>query len=241
MVHKNFSNYDIDIDKETIYSKHFKRQLKINKNKAGYKKCSIIDDFGNKYYFWHEVVYCISHNITRDEIPVGENGDRYEIDHIIPVREGGTDAIENLRLVSHKGNMNNENTIKWFSKISKGNTRGYKKGNVPFMKGKHHSEESKRKMSESRKGNNNWLGKYHSEVTKEKISKAMKGNKNWLGKHHTEESNEKNRKSHSKKVYQYTIDGLLVATWPSAKEAGKNGYNESAINHCCNGLNKTHK
>lgn len=176
MVYKNFSNYDIDIDNQIVYSKHFNknRLLKMNKNKSGYKRCSVIDDFGNQYYFWHEVLYCISNNITKDKIPYDENGDRYEIDHIIPVREGGTDTIDNLRLGPHKANMNNENTIKWFSKISKGNTRGYKKGNVPFMKGKHHSEEAKRKNSEAHKGNNIWLGKHHTEESKRKISEARK-------------------------------------------------------------------
>lgn len=44
-------------------------------------------------------------------------------------------------------------------------------------RGKKHSDETKRKMSESRKGNQNAKGKHkpHSEETKNKISDALKG------------------------------------------------------------------
>lgn len=45
--------------------------------------------------------------------------------------------------------------------------------------GKHHSDEAKRKISESVKGNKNWLGKHHSEETRRKISEAKKGRTPW--------------------------------------------------------------
>lgn len=55
----------------------------------------------------------------------------------------------------------------------------FKKGQISFMKGKHHSEESKRKMSEH--NNKIWLGKkrpnLHSEESKRKISIYHKGKK----------------------------------------------------------------
>lgn len=56
----------------------------------------------------------------------------------------------------------------------------------PF-KGKHHSEESRRKLSEAHKGNKSCLGKHkhHSEETRRKISEAKKG------RHHSEESRRK--------------------------------------------------
>lgn len=45
----------------------------------------------------------------------------------------------------------------------------------------------------------------------------------------------------SKKVYQYTLDGRLIKIWPSAAEAGRNGFNAGHITDCCNGKRKTHK
>lgn len=37
----------------------------------------------------------------------------------------------------------------------------------------------------------------------------------------------------SKKVYQYTLDGLLIAIWPSVNECGRNGYTVADIANCC--------
>lgn len=45
-----------------------------------------------------------------------------------------------------------------------------------MVKGNKHSEETKRKMSLSRKGNKNALGNKHTEETKKKIGTASKGN-----------------------------------------------------------------
>ena len=65
------------------------------------------------------------------------------------------------------------------------------KGKTPWIKGKHLSEEAKRKVSEANKGNKYWLGKHHNSETKLKISIANKGKKTWLGRHHTEETKKK--------------------------------------------------
>lgn len=54
------------------------------------------------------------------------------------------------------------------------------------------SEETRRKLSESRKGEKNpYFGKTHSEEAKRKLSEAQKGNTNWLGKVHSAESKRK--------------------------------------------------
>jgi hypothetical protein len=46
------------------------------------------------------------------------------------------------------------------------------------MYGKHHSEETKKKMSASLKGEKHpFYGKHHSEETKKKMSEAKKGEK----------------------------------------------------------------
>ena len=55
-------------------------------------------------------------------------------------------------------------------------TRLHNLGKPSGMKGKHHSEESRKKMSESRKGENNPLfGKHHSAEARKKMSESKKG------------------------------------------------------------------
>jgi 5-methylcytosine-specific restriction endonuclease McrA len=56
-----------------------------------------------------------------------------------------------------------------FSEETKRKLSESHKGLIPWIKGKHHTNESKRKMSESRKG------KHHSEETKRKLSISHKG------------------------------------------------------------------
>lgn len=45
----------------------------------------------------------------------------------------------------------------------------------------------------------------------------------------------------SKKVGQFTLDGKLIRTWPSAAEAGRNGFSKSVISKCCHGKQEIHK
>lgn len=82
---------------------------------------------------------------------------------------------------------------KWCEEHSK-KMRG--KGNPNF--GKHHSVETKRKMSEARKGkyekaNHPLFGKHHSVETRKKISEAGKKTNHsyWLGKHRSDETKQK--------------------------------------------------
>ena len=62
------------------------------------------------------------------------------------------------------------------------------------MYGKHHSEESKKKMSKNRDNKNN--PSYHSQEYRDKISKANTGEGNPMyGRHHSEESKKKMSKN----------------------------------------------
>lgn len=65
-------------------------------------------------------------------------------------------------------------------------------GEVP-MRGRRHSEETKRKIGFSSKGRTAWnKGKKHSLQTKEKISAALRGERNpFFGKRHSQEVREK--------------------------------------------------
>ena len=69
-------------------------------------------------------------------------------------------------------------------------------------KGKTLSEEHKHKLSESHKGEKNGFhGKSHTEETKRKISEAHKGEKSyWYGKKHSEETKHKTSESHKGKM-----------------------------------------
>lgn len=117
MTYKNFSRYNIDIKNNSIFSFRQKKFLKLSKTNDGYIRCSVTDDKGNRYYRFHQLVYCIINEMTKDEFPIDENGVKYEIDHIDNNKENN--SPENLRLVSKKVQMNNEITLKTLSKGTK--------------------------------------------------------------------------------------------------------------------------
>lgn len=116
------------------------------------------------------------------------------------------------------------------------------------------SEETKRKLSEIKKGKYNgeknpFYNKHHSEETKKILSEIKKGKESPMkGKHFSEETKKKLSEAHKgkpslkrKKVYQYTIDGELVKIWNSVNECGRNGYSQGCISQCCNGIKKQYK
>jgi hypothetical protein len=150
--------------------------------------------------------------------------------------------------------------------------------------GKPHTEEWKREQSERMRGENHPMyGKHHSEETKEKISKAQTGkvmpeefrqkmseltsgeNNPMYGKHHTEETKEKlSRKLRGRKVpedvlqkinearprgekhskarcvVQLNKDGTFVCEWAYIRLAGKTlNISESHISACCRNERKS--
>ena len=131
------------------------------------------------------------------------------------------------------------------------------------MFGKKHSEETKKKMSVSKKGlqsceKNPMFGKHHSEESKKKMSQNhydCSGEKNpMFGKKHSEESkkklsdakkgkpmSEKQKKKLSKIVLQFTLDGELIREWDSTRECGRNGFNQSLVAACCRGEKPQYK
>ena len=66
-------------------------------------------------------------------------------------------------------------------------------GKPSGMNGKHHSTEARKKMSESKNGENNPLfGKHHSAEARKKMSEARKGKPSGMnGKHHSAEARKK--------------------------------------------------
>jgi group I intron endonuclease len=122
-----------------------------------------------------------------------------------------------------------------------------------------HCEESKKKMSENRKGEkshmygktgdkHNCFGKKHSDETKQKMSEAQRGEKGTMygkiGKNHPMYGRTGENHPKSKKVYQYDLQGNFIRSFGSGNEAarylreihGKIVTNGSAINNCAAGI-----
>ena len=89
-----------------------------------------------------------------------------------------------------------------------------------FRKGRHLSEEHKKKLREANKG------KPKSEDHKRKIAESQKGNKYHLGKHHTEEARKKMSEAWSyDKHFSYSTKKKL-----SEAHKGERWYNNGKIN-----------
>ena len=145
------------------------------------------------------------------------------IDHINTIKSDN--RVENLRWVTYKENSNNEKTLEKF------------KGENHHFFGKHHTEETKKKISEAQKGENNHMyGKHHTEETKKKMSEAQKGEKGSMyGK-----TGEKHPRS--KPVVQIDPNTNEVKVWGSTREAERiGGFCHNAIGECCRGKLKTYK
>lgn len=106
-----------------------------------------------------------------------------------------------------------------------------RKGEKHHMYGKQLSEEAKRKMSESHKG------RQFSEETRRKLSEAKKG------KHRSDETKRKISENQSKPVVQIDpTTNKIVKVWESSTEAVRQGgFTHGSISRCCNGKLKTHK
>lgn len=49
------------------------------------------------------------------------------------------------------------------------------------------------------------------------------------------------KKWRSKQVYQYSLQGELIKMWQSTAECARNGFAQSNVSNCCNGVLKTYK
>lgn len=122
-------------------------------------------------------------------------------------------------------------------------------------KNKKMSEETKKKMSESKIGNQSALGFHHSEGTKKLLSEKLRGENNpFYGKHHSEEAKKKNTIAHigkyhseeskrkmskSREKYCYTIqspNGEILKTTNLRGFCRENNIN--SCNMCSNGKSK---
>ena len=135
-----------------IYSKSYnvKKLIKGAINRQGYKTTTLLCTDGKRRTFKIHRVIAYFFIPNPDNKPC--------IDHINGNRQDN--RVENLRWCTQKENANNPVTIK----------RYQKSGSRVF------SEETKKKMSEAKKGNIPWnKGKHHTEETKKKLSEMFKG------------------------------------------------------------------
>lgn len=154
--------YDFQKDGK-VWSESRQRYLKGKVDKNGYTLFELSSKDGKFHtYKLHRVLaelYC--------EVPNGYTINELEVDHIIPVSEGGTNDVSNLRWATPKQNHNNPNTL----------------------------------------------------VNR---SKSMR-----------------NKQSMSKVVQQFK-DGVLIAEFPSTREAERQlGYDHKSISRCCRGISNT--
>lgn len=144
---KLFHSLVIDLDKGTAHSTFFKKQIGEKPDKEGRHKCTTYDIYGNIYYFIHEIIIAEGLQLPKHLWPTEENGRRYVVDHITPIRNGGTDSFENLHLIPKPDNNRNQISRKNYSKAQRKRFNNVR----PIMFGKHHSEEAKKKISEAKK------------------------------------------------------------------------------------------
>lgn len=229
---KGFEDYlvsDSGDNNMTIWSKRRQKWLKGYKGVNGYYYVNLCKDNKLCHKYLHRL-------IAEAFIPNPEN--KPCIDHISTVRTDNRKI--NLRWVDRKGNMNNPLTRAKMSESAKGKiindatraklSAANKGQNHPFF-GRHHSEESKAKMSAARKGkycgeNHHLFGKHRSAEAKAKMSAARKGK--CMGKDH----------HNSIPIVQLTKDGEFIKQWDCTSEAARElGINN--ISTCCMGRQKS--
>lgn len=179
-------------------------------DEKGYCTSNLFKKGSGKNFRNHRLVY---------EAFIGEIPQELEIDHINTIRSDN--RVENLRVVTHKENMNNPNTImKMSGKI----------GELSHNFGLKRSEETKEKIRSFLLSDKNpRRGNPLSETHKKRIGDANRGRPC------TEEAKIKK----SKPIIQYDLNGNFIQEWVSATEAAKSlGKDKANICICCKGRTK---
>ena len=157
----------------------------------------------------------------RDELSKIENYDKaiadttttWHLHHRLELTLDGEPALTTAQLKLHDMYYNRPYYELIFLTPSE-HRRLHKEGENHPLFGHHHSEETRRKMSEAKKGKHlseehrkklseAQKGKHHSDYTRRKISDAKKG------KHHSEEHRKKMSESHKGKHWKI-VDGKRV-------------------------------
>lgn len=241
------------------YSNGVKRISKRNKDGYAVHRYKCEDGLSHKRF----------EHVVKWEYFNGEIPDGYEIDHIIPISNGGTNKLSNLRLVTPKENSNNPLTLINASKARKGKklSEEHKKKISEGNKGKTLSDETKAKLSKALKGllagekhpmwgkkgkDNPLYGKPLSEEHKKKISESNKGKKmseetkaKLKGRKLSEEHKAKLAAAKIGKIGKHrkeVVQLTLNGDFIAEYQSGTiQGFCQSAISACCSGKQKWHK
>ena len=189
--------------------------------------------------FEHEI---IASHLTKEEADNFEKLLIEKLDLLSPnkgynLKEGGAHGkpSEVSRVnISNAAKKRNENEG-WRRRQSESHI-GLQAGEKNGMYGKKHTEEAKQKQREAS------LGKHPSDETRSKMSESHRGERNVMyGKKHSDETkkkigesikNEKHPKA--RKVNQYTLDWIFIKTWNYMKQAGEVlGIPPQNISRCC--------
>lgn len=108
-------------------------------------------------------------------------------------------------------------------------------GNVGINPFERMSKETKENWLEAHRGLQPMLGKHHTEESKKKIKLATTGELNpFYGKHHTEELKDKWMKEKGNKIIAVNIKDGNMLFFNSIREAHRNGFNRNCIIQCLN-------
>ena len=142
----------------------------------------------------------------------------------------------------------------YFKKLSESS-----KGKNNVFYGKHHTEETKKKLSEISKDRydspdkNPFYGKHHTEESKKKMSEAKRGRKlseehkrkislSGKGRKNSPSSIEKTKMGLQKPVLQLDMNNNVLNRFPRVKEAARIlKYDPDLISKCCRGFRKDYK
>lgn len=177
--------------------------------------------------------HSMAEHVAKWEYFNGEIPDGMQIDHIIPVLNGGTNKLSNLRLVTPKGNANNELSLinKSNAAIKRFEDEEERKKQSERLK-KRWNEDERQKYSEMFTGEKNPnFGKKWSEEQRLRASIFSKTDKRTI--EHTYELNMAKRKP----LIQIFPNGEKKE-WESTRQVGRSGeYCQPNVAAACRGVN----
>lgn len=165
------------------------------------------EKYGYKNFEIEVIKYCVEEEL-----------DYYELYFIQYYGSYKRNKGYNIELGGNQNKHLSKEQIEKMRKTKKGKLMGKEN---PFY-GRKHTEESKKKISEAKKGNKGCLGRFMSEETRRKIGEANKWNR-------------------IKIVNCYTLDNVFLKTYHSVAEAARqlNVKSSSLIAQCSRGKRKS--